>query len=325
MKKRILITGGAGFIGSNLCRAFLGEELEVICLDNLLTGKKSNLSTIIDHPDFKFVEGDIRDYEFMFEVMRGVNYVCHQAALGSVPRSIADPIPTHEINSQGFLNVLAAAKEAKVERFVYASSSSVYGDSVASPKREGQLGNPLSPYAVSKLTNEMYGAQYYNLYGFETIGLRYFNVYGQNQDPNGVYAAAIPKFIHKLINKQEPIIFGDGEQTRDFTHISNVVHANLVAVFGADERAFGEAFNVACGESYSLNAVVNIIKEILLQRGFSVDHLTPTYQEARKGDVRDSLADITKIKSFLDYEVKTNFREGMEQYLDILIRQLAIQ
>lgn len=226
-----------------------------------------------------------------------------------------------EINSKGFLNVPAAAKEARVERFVYASSSSVYGDSITSLKKEDQLGRPLSPYAVSKLTNEMYGEQYYNLYGFETIGLRYFNAFGQNQDPNGVYAAAIPKFMHKLINGEQPIIYGDGKQTRDFTHISNVVHANLSAIFGADERAFGQAFNVACGQSYSLNEVVSIIKAILAINGVLTDNILPVYERERKGDIRDSLVDITKIVDWLDYRIQLDFRSGMDVYVSTLLAE----
>ena len=325
MKKRILITGGAGFIGSNLCQAFLEKGLEVVCFDNYLTGKRSNIASIFDHPNFKFIEGDIRDLEFVKDVMHGVNYVSHQAALGSVPRSIADPIPTHEINSQGFLNVLSAAKEAKVERFVYASSSSVYGDSLASPKKEHQLGRPLSPYAVSKLTNELYGEQFYKLYGLQTIGLRYFNVFGKNQDPNGVYAAAIPRFIQKIINGESPVIFGDGEQTRDFTHISNVIEANLIAIFGKNDHAYGQAYNVACGASYSLNFVVDTIKKMLVKNGHDVDHISPVYQAKRKGDIQDSLAEIEKIKTDLGYKVQTNFCDGMNKYIQSLILQKAFQ
>jgi UDP-N-acetylglucosamine 4-epimerase len=325
LKKRILITGGAGFIGSNLCQAFLQKGLEVVCFDNYLTGKRSNIAGIFDHPNFKFIEGDIRDLEFVKDVMHGVHYVSHQAALGSVPRSIADPIPTHEINSQGFLNVLSAAKEASVERFVFASSSSVYGDSLASPKREDQLGRPLSPYAVSKLTNELYGEQFFKLYGFQTIGLRYFNVFGKNQDPNGVYAAAIPRFIQKIINLESPVIFGDGEQTRDFTHVSNVVEANLIAVLGENDHAFGQAYNVACGASYSLNFVVEIIKKVLINKGHDVGHISPVYQPKRQGDIRDSLADIHKIKSDLGFMVQTDFCEGMNRYIHSLILEKAFQ
>lgn len=323
--KKILITGGAGFIGSHLCRAALKFGLEVVCFDNFLTGKRENIVDLYDHPNFQLIEGDIRDLEFVKHAMHGVNYVSHQAALGSVPRSIADPIPTHEINSQGFLNVLAAAKEANVDRFVYASSSSVYGDSVLSPKREHQLGRPLSPYAVSKFTNERYAEQFHNLYGVETIGLRYFNVFGERQDPNGQYAAAIPKFIQKLMGFEAPIIFGDGEQTRDFTHITNVVQANLLALQVDNPEAYGEAYNVACGASYSLNNVITIIQEALTEQGYELGDLSPVYKEERKGDVRHSMADIQKIQRDLGYTVQTGFYEGMKMYVKSLIKEKALR
>lgn len=325
LKNKILITGGAGFIGSNLCQAFLDEGLSVICFDNFLTGKRKNIEGLLSHPNFELVEGDIRDTEALAKVMSRVDVVSHQAALGSVPRSIENPLPTSEINTQGFLNVLSAAKDAGIKRFVYASSSSVYGDSKDSPKREKELGNPLSPYAVSKLTNELYGALFFKLYGVQTIGLRYFNVFGNNQDPNGVYAAAIPKFIHKFIDGEAPTIFGDGYQTRDFTHISNVIDANLKAVLGENNSAFGESFNVACGHSYSLNYVVKIIRKALEKNGVDTKDLDPTYSPARQGDIRDSLADISKIKDHLGYKVKTDFEAGMDEYVKTLIMERAIQ
>ncbi len=315
LKKRILVTGGAGFIGSNLCEAFLEEGMSVICFDNFLTGKRENVALLLDHPDFELVEGDIRDMEALTPVMARVDFVSHQAALGSVPRSIANPIPTSEINTQGFLNVLTAAKEANIKRFVYASSSSVYGDSKTSPKRENEIGKPLSPYAVSKLTNELYGALFFKLYGFETIGLRYFNVFGRKQDPNGVYAAAIPKFIDKFVTGSSPTIFGNGEQTRDFTHISNVIYANKRAILGDNSSAFGESFNVACGSSYSLNYVVDVIKTALQNNGVNTKGLMSEYLPERQGDIRDSLADISKIQSHLEYEVQTSFEDGMAEYV----------
>lgn len=311
----ILITGGAGFIGSNLCEHFVAKGINVICLDNFLTGKKSNIEHLLGKVNFKLVEGDIRNLELCKEITKNVDAVSHQAALGSVPRSIENPIPTNEINCQGFLNVLTAAKDNGVKRFVYASSSSVYGDSKLSPKKEDDLGKPLSPYAVSKLTNELYGKIFHELYKIETIGLRYFNVFGKNQDPNGAYAAAIPKFIQLLKKGETPIIYGDGEQTRDFTHISNVIHANERALFCNEDKAFGQAFNVACGTSFSLNQVVDIINQGLLIKGDLSQKIVPQYVAERNGDIRDSLADISKIKRLLGYNVATQFNDGINQYL----------
>lgn len=321
MKSKILITGGAGFIGSNLCQAFIDEGLDVVCFDNLLTGNKANIAHLIGHSQFTFIEGDIRDKNAVENAVEGVDYISHQAALGSVPRSIANPLPTSEINTQGFLNVLTVAKEKGIKRFVYASSSSVYGDAKDSPKKEENLGKPLSPYAVSKLTNELYGRLFAELYGLETIGLRYFNVFGKNQDPNGVYAAAIPKFINKFMLGESPLIHGDGEQTRDFTYIANVVYANKQAILGKNNNAFGKAYNVACGNSYSINTVVAIIKSALQLNGQDVSTIHPVYGEERIGDIRDSLADISRIQSDLSYRVQVSFKEGMEMYIKQLMKE----
>jgi UDP-N-acetylglucosamine 4-epimerase len=312
---RILITGGAGFIGSNLCEHFLTKGYAVRCLDNLLTGHKSNIESLLQDPNFEFIEGDILNEETVMRALEGVDIVSHQAALGSVPRSIDNPIRTNQINAQGFLNVLTLAKNAGVKRFVYASSSSVYGDAITSPKVEDELGKPLSPYAVSKLTNELYGKVFHDLYGMETIGLRYFNVFGKYQDPNGVYAAAIPKFIQLFLDQQAPTIYGDGSQTRDFTYIENVIHANDCAVTAANPAAFGQSFNVACGGSYTLNDVVENIKSILVSAGKNITHIQPIYAEPRKGDIKDSLADISKIKDLLGYTVQKSFAEGIEEYI----------
>ncbi len=312
----ILITGGGGFIGSNLCVYFLNKGYKVKCLDNFLTGKKSNLDEIITNPNFELVEGDIRDFDVCLNACDGVDAISHQAALGSVPRSIANPIPTNEINAQGFLNMIQAAKEKKIKRFVYASSSSVYGDSKKSPKVEMELGRPLSPYAVSKLTNELYGKNFFELYGLETIGLRYFNVFGKNQDPNGAYAAAIPKFIQLFLDGEGPTIYGDGSQTRDFTYIKNVIHANEQALLCENESAFGEAFNVACGDSFDLNYVVDAIKKGLQAKGKKLDNAKVKYTDVRKGDIKDSLADISKIQKRLNYSVQFSFEEGMKEYID---------
>jgi UDP-N-acetylglucosamine/UDP-N-acetylgalactosamine 4-epimerase len=311
----ILITGGAGFIGSNLCEYFIARGKKVICLDNFLTGKKSNIEALISHPNFKLIEGDIRDMRTCQQVTKKIDAVSHQAALGSVPRSIENPIPTNEINCQGFLNLLTAAKENGVRRFVYASSSSVYGDSKASPKKEDALGKPLSPYAVSKLTNELYGRIFHDLYGTETIGLRYFNVFGKNQDPDGAYAAAIPKFINLLKKKKAPVIFGDGLQTRDFTYIKNVIQANDLALRSENPASFGQCYNVACGNAYSLLEVVATMKAELVKAGIDVSSIEPQHVPERKGDIVNSLADISKIKSDLGYQPAHSFHEGIAEYI----------
>ena len=313
--KTILITGGAGFIGSNLCAYFLNKNYKVRCLDNLLTGHKSNIESLLSNPNFEFLELDIRDYDSCLLASKGVNMVSHQAALGSVPRSIDNPIPTNEINSQGFLNMLNAARENDVKRFVYASSSSVYGDSKKSPKKENDLGTPLSPYAVSKLTTELYGKIFHDVYGMETIGLRYFNVFGKNQDPNGAYAAAIPKFIGLFQKGISPEVHGDGNQTRDFTYIKNVIHANEQGLTINNEKAFGQAYNVACGSSYTLNSVINTIKTSLLKNGEKIENIHPVHVETRQGDIRDSLADISKIENLLNYKVQYSFDKGMNEYV----------
>ncbi len=317
--KTILITGGAGFIGSNMCEHFLSKGYKVKCLDNLLTGHKSNIEPFLTNPNFEFLELDIRDYESCLKASKNVDMISHQAALGSVPRSIDNPIPTNEINSQGFLNMLNAARENGVKRFVYASSSSVYGDSKKSPKKEDDLGKPLSPYAVSKLTNELYGKIFHDLYGMETIGLRYFNVFGKNQDPNGAYAAAIPKFIGLFLKEEAPTIHGDGNQTRDFTYIKNVIHANEQALTISNHNAFGQAYNVACGASYTLNTVIDVIKTALEKNGKKVNYIQPIHGKPRQGDIRDSLADISKIKNLLNYKVQMNFNDGMEEYIHWIV------
>jgi UDP-N-acetylglucosamine 4-epimerase len=313
--KTILITGGAGFIGSNLCEYFLFLGYNVKCLDSFLTGKRENIERFLNDSSFELIEGDIRDFEICKSAMANVDMVSHQAALGSVPRSIDNPLPTNEINCHGFLNVLNAARLNNVKRFVYASSSSVYGDSKQSPKTESNLGNPLSPYAVSKLTNELYGKIFFELYGMQTVGLRYFNVFGKNQDPNGSYAAAIPKFIGKFLNGNSPEIHGDGMQTRDFTYIKNIVHANEQALTVESDEAFGEMYNVACGESYALVNVVTTIKEKLIHYGANLSNQNVVHVESRKGDIRDSLADISKIKKLLKYSPKYSFEEGMDEYI----------
>lgn len=316
--KKVLVTGGAGFIGSNLVGALLELGAFVRVFDNLETGKLHNLESFSGNPNFEFMEGDIRNEDQCRTAVAGMDVISHQAALGSVPRSIAFPHNTHAVNATGFLNMLHAAKEAGVKRFVYASSSSVYGDSAASPKVEGDEGNPLSPYAVTKSLNEKYAKVYAHLHGMETIGLRYFNVFGPKQDPNGVYAAAIPKFIDKMTKGEEIVVNGDGEQTRDFTYVSNAVEANLKALTTSNKGSYGEVFNVACGASYSLNQILGEIEKNMKTLGLYHEGTTITYGPERSGDVRHSLADISKISSLLDYRAKYSFYDGISEYVSRL-------
>jgi UDP-N-acetylglucosamine 4-epimerase len=314
--RKVLITGGAGFIGSNLCHSFSEHGNEVLCLDNLATGRKANIESLIDRPGFTFVEGDIRDYETCLRLTRGIDVILHQAALGSVPRSINDPLTTNSVNIDGFLNVLNAAKENRVPRFVYAASSSTYGDSQALPKVEDQIGMPLSPYAVTKYVNELYAHVYANLHGMKVIGLRYFNVFGRNQSPEGAYAAAIPKFVSAFLRHQSPTIHGDGEQTRDFTFIDNVVQINHLAATTENEHAFGEVYNVACGHRTSLLDVIDAIREVLAKYDPAIEEVEVQFGPDRPGDVRDSLADISKAKKLLGYKPTHKFKEGIAEAIE---------
>ncbi len=261
--KRILVTGGAGFIGSNLIEKLLLQNNEVVCLDNLLTGKIENIEPFFSNKHFTFIQADIRDIKSCNKAVEGVDLVLHQAALGSVPRSIADPITTNEININGFLNILTASRDAKVKRFVYAASSSTYGDNFSLPKIEENIGKPLSPYAITKYVNELYADVFSRLFGMETIGLRYFNVFGRRQDPNGAYAAVIPKFVKLLINHESPFINGDGNYSRDFTYIDNVIQANELAATVQNNDSLNTVYNIAFGENTSLNALFNMLKEEL--------------------------------------------------------------
>jgi nucleoside-diphosphate-sugar epimerase len=313
--KKVLVTGGAGFIGSNLVEALLNLGASVIVLDNLETGRYENLVGFEKNPLFQFLKGDIRNQEDCLKALDGVDVISHQAALGSVPRSIEFPHNTHAVNATGFLNMLHAAKEKGVKRFVYASSSSVYGDSTISPKTIGSEGNLLSPYAVTKALNEQYAAVYARLHKMETVGLRYFNVFGPKQDPNGVYAAAIPKFVDRMIKGEEITIHGDGEQTRDFTYVKNAVKANLLALSTENEAAFGRAYNVACGHFFTLNAVIQSIKTVLIQQGRYNDNSTVVHGPERNGDIRHSLADISETINDLNYKDYWHFDQGMKEYL----------
>jgi UDP-N-acetylglucosamine 4-epimerase len=313
--KKVLVTGGAGFIGSNLVEALLNLGSSVVVLDNLETGRYQNLVEFEKNPLFQFLKGDIRNQEDCLRALDGVNVISHQAALGSVPRSIEFPHNTHAVNASGFLNMLHAAKEKGIKRFVYASSSSVYGDSTISPKTIGSEGNLLSPYAVTKALNEQYAAVYARLHKMQTVGLRYFNVFGPKQDPNGVYAAAIPKFVDRMIKGEEITIHGDGEQTRDFTYVRNAVKANLLALTTENEFAFGRAYNVACGHFFTLNAVIQSIKTVLMQQGRYNENTNVVYGPERNGDIRHSLADISETISDLSYQDYWLFDQGMKEYL----------
>ena len=312
--KHILVSGGAGFIGSNLTEALLELGAKVTVLDNLSTGFEHNIESFASNANFSFLKGDIRDPEMCKKALIGVDAISHQAALGSVPRSIEFPLTTHDVNATGFLTLLQAAKESGVQRFVFASSSSVYGDSLASPKSEGQEGNALSPYAVSKQLNEQYAGVYFRLHAMETIGLRYFNVFGPRQNPDGVYAAAIPKFLDKMKNGGEIVVNGDGNQTRDFTYVRNAVLANLLSLSTENAAAFGRVYNVACGRSLTLNEVIKSLEVGLKNNNIALKH-TIAYGPKRVGDIQDSLAAITNIENLLGYSPKFTFEEGIEEYL----------
>jgi UDP-N-acetylglucosamine 4-epimerase len=310
--KKVLITGGAGFIGSNLIERFLEQNNYIVCLDNFATGKKENIEPFLLHPDFKFIEGDIRNLENCKEAVEGVDLVLHQAALGSVPRSINDPITTNAVNIDGFVNMLVATRDAGIKRFVYAASSSTYGDHPALPKIEEQIGRPLSPYAVTKYVNELYARVFADLYGIETIGLRYFNVFGKRQDPYGAYAAAIPKFLKSLINHQSPVIYGDGEQSRDFTYIDNVIQANELAATTANPEALNTVYNVAFGENTTVNYLIEILKENLGRFDPEILKVEPDHQAVRVGDILHSLASIDKARNLLGYNPQFSIKAGLE-------------
>ena len=322
--KKVLITGGAGFIGSNLCDSFLTAGNEVVCLDNLSTGDKNNISHLLSDGKFLFVEGDIRDFETCKRVMEDVDIVLHQAALGSVPRSIADPLTTNDVNITGFLNVLHAAKETGVKRFVYAASSSTYGDSKELPKVEENIGKPLSPYAVTKYVNELYAGVYGDLFGMEIIGLRYFNVFGRRQTPDGAYAAAIPRFISAFIEHQSPVIHGDGLQTRDFTYIENVVQINHLAATVERTDALNQVYNVAFGERTTLIDLIEEIREALIPFDSEISKVELKFGPAREGDVRDSLADLSKARQLLDYEPTHSLKKGIEEAMQWYWENLKI-
>lgn len=313
IKNTILITGGAGFIGSNLCEYFLSKRYKVICLDNFSTGYRHNLKNFINDANFHLIEGDIRNAVDCHNATKGVDYVLHQAALGSVPRSINDPVTTNDVNISGFLNMLVASRDAKVKRFVYAASSSTYGDSEKLPKVEELIGKPLSPYAITKYVNELYAEIFSRTYGIETIGLRYFNVFGRRQDPNGSYAAVIPKFVMQLMQLESPKINGDGNYSRDFTYIDNVIQMNELAMLTTNEAAINTIYNTAYGDRNTLNNLVDYLKEYLSHYNSKIATVSVEYGPNRAGDIPHSLASIEKAKALLGYSPKYSMQEGLQE------------
>ena len=331
---KVLITGGAGFIGSNLCEHFINKGYKVVCLDNLSTGFKSNLNEVINHPSFTYVEGDIRDLDTCKKAIKGCDYVLHQAALGSVPRSINDPITTNEVNIDGFLNMLVAARDEGVKRFIYAASSSTYGDSKKLPKIEDEIGKPLSPYAITKYVNELYADVFAKTYGMQCIGLRYFNVFGKRQTPDGAYAAVIPLWVKSLIKHESPYINGNGRYSRDFTYIDNVIHANEQAMLQSTEEIykqretyynidvakgerlsidsshFSEVFNVAFGGNTTLNELFDTLRSNLAKHDPAIADIDVVYRDKRPGDIPHSQASIFKAKTILDYNPQYSAEEG---------------
>lgn len=312
---KILVTGGAGFIGSNLCEHLLMNDYEVICLDNFSTGHMYNIQHLLeDYPArFTLIEGDIRNFETCIRAVDGVDYVLHEAALGSIPRSIENPITTNDVNIGGFLNILVAARDCKVRRLIFAASSSIYGDSVELPKVEEHIGKPLSPYALTKYVNELYADVFAKTYGTEYIGLRYFNVFGRRQDPDSMYAAVIPLFIKQYLNHKQPTINGDGLNTRDFTYIDNVIQVNMLALKTTNPQAVNQIYNTAGGVRISINQLANDIKAYLTQYDSSVFNIKPIYGPHRLGDIAHSFACIDKAKQLLEYSPSVSFQEGLKE------------
>ena len=348
---KLLITGGAGFIGSNLVAYFLSKGHTVVCLDNLSTGFRKNLEPFLGHPRFTFIEGDIRNPDTCRKAVHGCDYVLHEAALGSVPRSISDPVSTNASNIDGFLNMLLAARDEKVKRFVYAASSSTYGDAKALPKVEHEIGRPLSPYAITKYVNELYAGVFADTYGMECIGLRYFNVFGKNQSPEGAYAAVIPLWVKALIRHKQPVINGDGSYSRDFTYIANVIRANELALFTPTEQilkkrydyynldlqnkdageevkrgkahAFSEVFNVAYGGNTTLNELYETLRDNLAKHDPAIGNIEPVYGPVREGDIPHSQASILKAKIILGYQPEYDARKGFELACEWYYRHLG--
>ena len=325
--KKWLVTGVAGFIGSNLLEELLQLNQTVTGLDNFFTGKNENLADVQTSVEpekwdrFRFMEGDIRDLSDCKAACKGVDYVLHQAALGSVPRSIDDPVTTNQCNVDGFVNMLVAAKDAGVKRFVYAASSATYGDHPKLPKVEDDIGRPLSPYALTKYINELYADVFERVYDMETIGLRYFNVFGKRQDPNGAYAAVIPKWIHAFLSGRQPVINGDGDISRDFCYIDNTVQSNLLAAVTDNDASVNRVYNVAFGEKTTLNELFQLIKKSLLPSRPEIKNVEPRYGPARDGDVRHSLADISRVRDLLGYNPEFDVEHGMKRTVEWFVKQ----
>lgn len=313
---RVLVTGGAGFIGSNLVGSMLEAGNYVVCLDNFSTGKRENLTTFINNDRFRLIEGDIRNYDDCVKAVKDIDYVFHQAALGSVPRSIKDPVSSTDVNIGGFVKMLFASKEAGVKRFMYAASSSTYGDHPDLPKVEDKIGKPLSPYGITKYVDELFAANFSSTYKIEVIGLRYFNVFGRRQDPQGAYAAVIPLFVKKLMNHESPVINGDGSYSRDFTYVDNVVQANHLAALATDQAAVNQVYNVAYGERTTLNELFDMIKNLIARYDMKVADIKPTYGPTRAGDIPHSLASIDKARRLLGYNPTHSVKSGMAEAIE---------
>ncbi len=309
----ILITGGAGFIGSNLCWHFVEKGYRVTCLDNFSTGHRRNISELENRSNFNLIVGDIRNPEHCSKAVEGVDYVLHQAALGSVPRSINDPVTTNDVNVSGFLNMLVASRDAGVKRFVYAASSSTYGDSQELPKIEDKIGRALSPYAITKYVNELYADNFHRIYGLNCIGLRYFNVFGRRQDPNGAYAAVIPKFVMQLMNHESPVVHGDGNHSRDFTYIDNIILINELAIKTNNPEALNTVYNAAFGDRNTLNDLVKHLKEYLSSYDPAIADVPVIYGPPRTGDIPHSFASIDKARDLLGYEPQFSFSSGVRE------------
>ena len=311
--KKILVTGGAGFIGSNLCEVLIEYGAQVSCLDNFATGHRKNLDKIIDHPNFELIEADIRNLEDCQKACAGMDYVLHEAALGSVPRSLKDPITSNEVNVTGFLNMLVAARDNSIKRFVYAASSSTYGDSESLPKVEDKIGKPLSPYAITKYVNELYADNFHRSYNLDTIGLRYFNVFGRKQDPNGAYAAVIPKFVMQFMDHESPVINGDGTYSRDFTYIDNVVQMNLLALTTENKEALNQVYNTAVGDRTNLVELTQLLKKYLSNFDSEIAGVEVKHGPKRPGDIPHSLASVDKAKKLLSYSPTHKIENGLEE------------
>ena len=320
---KVLVTGGAGFIGSNLCETLLDLKAEVICLDNFATGKRENLNAIIDHKNFTLIEGDIRNLEDCKNAVSGVDFVLHEAALGSVPRSINDPITSNDVNISGFLNMLVASRDAGVKRFVYAASSSTYGDSEELPKVEDNIGKPLSPYAITKYVNELYADIFHKTYGLDTIGLRYFNVFGRKQDPHGAYAAVIPKFVIQFMKHESPVINGDGTYSRDFTYIDNVIQMNLLALTTNNKAALNQVYNTAVGDRTNLKELTQLLKKYLSEYDPEIAKVEVKHGPNRAGDIPHSLASVDKAKNLLGYDPQYKIEDGLKEAVEWYWENLA--